>query len=89
MEAKLLLYTADGCAACGAMTSALERLGAGYTNIKVTNGMAVPPDVNGLPTLAIERDGQRSTVCTGWPGSDETFGGILNSFSVPLKGEKQ
>jgi hypothetical protein len=89
MEAKLLMYTADGCAACRSMKSVLERLGVGFTEIRITNGMAVSPDVRSFPTLAREKDGKRTTICMGWPGNDGALERILNSFGVPLKGEKQ
>lgn len=89
MVQKILFYTADGCAACKSMKSALERLGVDFTQITLTNGMVLPPDVRSIPTLAMEKDSKRTTICTGWPGSDRRLEKILNSFGIPLKGEKQ
>ena len=89
MEEKILIYTMDGCTPCQSMKSALERLGVGYTEVRLTNGMTVPPDVRSFPTLALEKGGSRTTICAGWPGSDKTFSGILRSFGISLKGEEQ
>jgi glutaredoxin len=89
METKILIYTTDGCVACQSMKSALERLGVGFTEIRLKNGMTVPKDVRSFPTLAMEKDGRRTTVCTGWPETEETFERILNSFGIPMKGEGQ
>ena len=69
MEMKIFLYTRDGCPACQIMKSALERLRVEYTEVRLKNGMTVPPDVRSFPTLAMEKDGKRTTICTGWSGS--------------------
>jgi glutaredoxin len=89
MEKKILIYTADGCAPCQSMKSALERLGVRYAEIRLTNGMTLPPDVRSVPTLAMEKEGRRSNVCAGWPGNEKTFERILNSCGIPMKGEGQ
>ncbi|MGD2091873.1 MAG: glutaredoxin domain-containing protein [Candidatus Aminicenantes bacterium] len=89
METKILIYTTDGCAVCQSMKSALEGLGIGYTEIRLTNGMTVLPDVRRVPTLAMEKDGRRTTVCAGWPGNEKTFERILNSFGIPMTGAGQ
>jgi hypothetical protein len=72
-----LLYTSENCHACPAMKKALDALGVSYTEIKLKNGMVLPPDVRGFPTLAAERNGRRSTICTYWPGSTEKLGHML------------
>jgi protein-disulfide isomerase-like protein with CxxC motif len=64
------------------MKSALERLGVGYTEIRLTNGMTVPQDVRSFPTLAMEKDGRRSTICTGWPGSIEKLKKRLETSGI-------
>jgi len=71
MKITLFLYTTDGCSACKTMKAALERLGAKFIEIRLTNGMTVPPDVRSFPTLAMEKNGKRSTLCKGWTGSIE------------------
>lgn len=82
METKILIYTTDGCAACRSMKSALERLGVGYTEIRLTNGMILPPDVRGMPTLAMEKNGKRTTVCRGWPGGIEQLKKRLETSGI-------
>jgi protein-disulfide isomerase-like protein with CxxC motif len=71
MEKTLLIYTMENCPACQTMKSTLKRLRVEYTEIRLVNGMPVPPDVRSFPTLAIEKNGKRTTLCTGWPGSIE------------------
>ena len=86
METKILIYTMDGCAPCQSMKSALERLRVEYTEIRLTNGMTVPRDVCSFPTLAMEKNGKRTTICTGWPGSIEQLKKRLETLEIsPLK----
>jgi arsenate reductase-like glutaredoxin family protein len=79
METKILIYTTDGCLACQTMKTALERLRVQYTEIRLKNGMTVPPDVRSIPTLAAERDGKRTTICKGWPGSIKNLKKLLEA----------
>lgn len=82
METKILIYTTDGCPACQTMKSALERLRVEYTEIRLKNGMTVPPDVRSVPTLAMEKNGKRTTICTGWPGSFEQLKKRLETLKI-------
>jgi hypothetical protein len=83
------LYTSENCNACPAMKKALDALGVRYTEIKLYNGMVLPPDVRSIPTLAAERDGKRTTICTCWPGSVERLEKILTEKGVTIKKEKR
>lgn len=83
MATKLLLYTTNTCQGCKSMKSALERLGVGFTEIILKNGMTLPPDVRGVPTLAMEIDGSsRTTLCIGWPGSVKQLKKALETLST-------
>lgn len=85
-----LLYTSTSeCHGCLAMKTALEALGVRYTEIKLYNGMVLPPDVRSVPTLAIERDGKRTTLCTGWPGSIGGFEKLLMEKGVSILGKRR
>lgn len=85
-EKKILIYTTDGCAACRAMKSALDRLIVEYTEIRLTNGMTVPPDVRSFPTLAMETGskGKRTTICQGWSGSVDQLKKRLETSGISL-----
>lgn len=82
MEMKILIYTTDGCQACQSMKAALERLRVEYTEIRLKNGMTVPRDVRSFPTLAMEKNGKRTTICTGWPGSIDQLKKRLEAFKT-------
>lgn len=89
METKILilLYTTDGCPACQTMKSALKRLRVQYTEIRLKNGMTVPRDVRSFPTLAMEKEGKRTTICANWPGSvDQLKKRLEASKSTAFKG---
>jgi glutaredoxin len=82
---KLFLYTSEKCVPCAAMKDALGALEVKYTEIKLRNGMILPPDVRSVPTLAIEKDGRRTTVCVGWPGSVDRLERMLRENGIPVK----
>lgn len=84
-----LLYTSENCVACPHVKSALKRLGIEYREIMLKNGMVLPPDVRSVPTLAIERDGRRTTVCIGWPGSIGRFEKLLMEKGVSFPGKRR
>jgi hypothetical protein len=67
------------------MKSALKGLGLECREIRLKNGMILPPDVRSVPTLAIEKDGRRTTVCVGWPGSLERLERMLKENGIPVK----
>lgn len=79
MKSKLILYTRDNCPGCRAMKTGLDRLAVEYTEVKLTTGMSLPPDVRSFPTLAVESNGKRTTLCIGWPGSIEQLKKDLKS----------
>lgn len=86
MERKLYLYTSEDCPACNTMKTALDRLGVECEEVLLTDGMTVPPDVRSIPTLAIEKNGKRTTLCIGWPGSDAQ---LKKALRVYLKGTEK
>lgn len=88
---KYLFYTTEKCPVCPAMKIALKRLGVEFTEIKLKTGMIIPRDVRSVPMLAMENEGKRTTICTGWPGSIEKFEKILIKRDVSIRknrGEK-
>ncbi len=85
MATVLFLYTSESCNACKAMKSALKSLGLEYMEIRLRNGMILPPDVRSVPTLTIEKDGKRTTVCSGWPGSMGKLEKMFLEKGIPVK----
>jgi hypothetical protein len=71
------------------MKKALEALGVRYTEIKLYNGMVLPPDVRSVPTLARETDGRRTTICTCWPGSIDRLEKLLAEKGVSVPGKRR
>lgn len=79
-----ILYTSATCRSCPTMKDALNRLGVSFTEIKLKTGMVLPPDIRGIPALAVEKDGIRTTVCIGWPGSKDILRKILLKHGIQV-----
>lgn len=82
---KYLLYTSENCGACSLMKSALDTFGVQFSEIKLKNGMILPPDVRSTPTLAVEKDGRRTTICSCWPGSMKKLEDMLRERGISFK----